>query len=59
MQNTFSVITLVSANGVILPTFKLSENTQHFTSGELKYFQALAGKRVKITIQVLDNKEGR
>lgn len=56
MQNTFSVITLVSANGVISPTFKLSENPQHFTSGELKYFQALAGKRVKITIQVLGNK---
>ena len=54
MQNTFSVITLVSTNGVIKPTFNISDK---FTSGELKYFQELSGKKVKITIEILNNKE--
>ena len=55
MQKVFTTTALVAVNGVIKPTFNISNK---LTSGELKYFQELAGKKVKITIEVLSNKEG-
>lgn len=54
MQKVFTTTALVTVNGVIKPTFNISDK---FTSGELKYFQELSGKKVKITIEILNNKE--
>lgn len=58
MQKVFTTTTLVAVNGVIKPTFNISDKPYRYTSGELKYFHELAGKKVKITIEVLSNKEG-
>lgn len=43
---------LVSPDGTIYPTFQLESGV--FTSGMLKYFHELIGKKVKITIEVVD-----
>lgn len=55
---------MVEDGGVINPTFKpsLLGSTKHgvgdYTSGYLKYFHGLEGKRVRITIEVLENDQG-
>lgn len=43
---------LVGPDGTIYPTFMLENGM--YTSGMLKYFHELVGKKVKITITVVD-----
>ena len=47
-----SVICLVGRDGTIDPSFTLIHSTP--TSGRLKYFQDLAHRRVKITVEILE-----
>lgn len=57
----FVTTTVVSENGVINPSFTIDSETGHcinFTSGSLKYFFPLARKRVKITIEILEDEGG-
>lgn len=42
----------VDESGVLTPTFKIGDN---FSSGYLKYLFALKNKKVKVTIEVLEN----
>lgn len=41
----------VSELGTVKPVFKLDSN--HYTSGELKYLHLLKSKQIKITIELL------
>lgn len=54
---------MVEDGGVIRPTFTPSalggdEHCGDYTSGYLKYFHGLEGKRVRITIEVLEGNNG-
>lgn len=51
----YETICTVSELGTVKPVFKLDSN--HYTSGELKYLHPLKNKQIKITIELLkDNK---
>ena len=52
-NKVFSVVTRVSEHGVIEPTFNIEGD---YTSGHLKYFSKLRLQKVKITIEVLEEK---
>lgn len=47
---------VVDQNGCISPTFNVGGVS---TSGFLKYFQSLIGKKVKVTIEVLEGAQSR
>ena len=53
------VIVIVSESGVISPTFNLpnSSGETSCTSGFLKYFFTLTGKKVRVSIEVLEEDE--
>lgn len=58
-MQVFTTEAIVDASGVLSPCFKIGST---YTSGYLKYLGTLSGKKVKITIEVLDtntdNKKG-
>lgn len=60
MKQTIECV--VQDGGIIEPTFNpkelSSDCTSEYSSGRLKYFSGLDGKRVKITIKVLNDYTG-
>lgn len=49
----FESIVVVDNWGVIEPSFRI--DSTHITSGKLKYLQMFKGKKIKVTIEVLDD----
>lgn len=57
MNRKYEDIVTVDEYGTIQPSFKLGESPFGYTSGELKYFQRLKGKKVKITLEVVEEEK--
>lgn len=51
-RKKWEVVATVDEYGCINPTFKIDED---YTSGFLKYFFKLKGKRVKVILEVLED----
>lgn len=55
---TMQAVTTVDHDGVIRPAFIIPENENYgeiITTGYLRNFHGLEGKRVKVTVQVLED----
>lgn len=56
-SEVYTVLTTVDEYGVIYPTFKIPDKSgtySRYTGGQLKYFFPMAGKRVKVTVEILE-----